>query len=82
MVYTVTVDGTVHTKESSREIRYAIIGRVVTADPAATGVAPPPKERQLLGWCSTRDEAERSLQTLFSQRLFSDLEIVPVDPPP
>jgi hypothetical protein len=78
MVYTITVDSTVYTKESDREIRYAIIGRVVAADdPAATGIAPPPKERQVLGWCSTRDEAEQALQHLFSQRLFADLEIVP-----
>ena len=77
MVYTITVDSTVYTKESDREIRYAIIGRVVAADPAATGIAPAPKERQVLGWCSTRDEAEQALQHLFSQRLFADLEIVP-----
>ena len=78
MLYTITVDNKVHTKESDRTIRYAIIGRIAAADdPAASGIAPPPGERQVLGWCATRDEAEQSLQGLFAQRVFSDLEIVP-----
>lgn len=34
--------------------------------------------RQVLGWCATRDEAEVSLQKLFREKLFSNLEIVPV----
>ncbi|RPH35166.1 hypothetical protein EHM92_06675 [bacterium] len=77
MVFTVTVDSTVHTTESDKDIRYAIVGRVVAegGDAQSGGRA-----RRVLGWCASREEAEVSLQTLFSQGLFADLEIVPATP--
>ncbi len=111
MIFKLTIDGTDHTTRSDRDIRYAIIGRVLVPnsdsgpitgpdsspvvedsesglgrriDPGVlpkpdTGKTPAsPGARQVLGWCATRDEAEVSLQRLFSQKLFSDLEIVPV----
>jgi hypothetical protein len=81
MVYTITVDSTVHKTESDREIRYAIVGRIHAPEPGPSGIAPVPPLRQVLGWCATREEAEVSLQKLFSQGVFSDLEILPVSGP-
>ncbi|MBP1647344.1 MAG: hypothetical protein H6Q30_789 [Bacteroidetes bacterium] len=76
MVFTVTVDGTVYRTDTDRDIGYAIIGRVAAGKPVAEGTATAPTPRQVLGWLASRDEAEISLQTLFRQGLFSDLEIV------
>ncbi len=76
MVFTVTVDNVPHTTQSDRDIRFAIIGRIAASEPQHTDIAAGPPLRQVLGWCATREEAEVSLQTLFSQGLFSDLEII------
>lgn len=70
-----TGPGTVEDTESGLGRR---INPGVATDSGPGGKTPPSAVRQVLGWCTTRDEAEVSLQKLFTQKLFSDLEIVPV----
>jgi hypothetical protein len=80
MLYTFSVDDTTHTLESDEPITCVIVGRIVSEgeNPSLTPAAPPP--HQVLGHCTSREEAEVSLQTLFKQGLFSDLEIIEVQP--